>query len=126
MKLSEAILLGSMLKPQHYGFGKEGTSCALEAAAEAINEEHWSLVYKTWPWVQTLSRCPIPQCDSLCYGWYNRSYRDIIYHLNDKHQLSREAIALWVTSVEPHEPESPSPTMHNVVAEGQEAQASRR
>lgn len=122
MKLSEAILLGSMIKPQNHGFGRKDSSCALESACDAVGLDHWSFTERYWEWLRGSVKCPIAGCThpSFAKGYKNRSiYRDVVYHLNDHHRLSREAIAQWVAMVEPQEVDVISPTTHEVVAEQQ-------
>jgi hypothetical protein len=106
MKLSEAILLGSTLRPQIKGhlFG-DGRSCALGAAAEAIGSEpkdcptSWEFIRSEWPWTEVLLfRCPA------C--WRPRDTANalkLITHLNDFHNWTRQRTAAWVASVEPGE-----------------------
>ncbi len=94
MRLSEAIRLGAMLHPQHFGSARLydvdadmaiiGT-CAIGAAEEAG--------YSFWVPDETLNanaRCP--QCDC----WSRDTTRALIPHLNDDHRWTREAIADWV------------------------------
>jgi hypothetical protein len=109
MRLSEAIRLGSMLKPQGFGdlYVREG-SCALGAAYDAIGAAN---VVKSgdldamrerlraiWPFLvaDTESACPV-----CTYTEGNLEY--IIAHLNDFHGWTRERIADWVATIEPSE-----------------------
>lgn len=106
MRLSEAIRLGSMLKPQafdYYAF--DGGTCALGAAAEAcsidartvgqvdiarLSEQHeWSL--------EKFYEVPCPVCD-VNHG--DCDDENVIAHLNDVHRWTRERIADWVETVE--------------------------
>jgi hypothetical protein len=112
MRLSEAIRLGAMLRPQ--GFGELWTggpqalngeivetpvrSCALGAAYDAIGQGYtdpvravpaeWELLI-----VFTLVRCPVHQRAKSQVG-------AIIGHLNDCHRWTREQIADWVETLE--------------------------
>lgn len=106
MKLSEAILLGSTLRPQIRGhlFG-DGRSCALGAAGEAIGAtpkdcpSSWESIRHQWPWLQVLS-FPCPAC------WRPRGTSnavDLITHLNDFHGWTRQRTAAWVASIEPED-----------------------
>jgi hypothetical protein len=106
MKLSEAILLGSTLRPQIKGhlFG-DGRSCALGAAGEAIGAQpkdcpsSWEVIRKEWPWTQ-VSLFPCPAC------WRATGASKalvLIAHLNDFHGWTRQRTAEWVASVEPRE-----------------------
>ena len=98
MKLSEAIRLGAMLRPQitclywnRWGGAKMG-SCALGAAAEAIGlypkmeGVSFNAVFlemqKHWPWMNYAIRCSISAMN------FN---------------MSREKVADWVESIEPQE-----------------------
>lgn len=101
MKLSDAIRLGSMIRPQAFGeYYAHGGSCAAGAAFEAvgipeINDSAWSAQEETWN--RTLGRhvgCPVNQC---CFG---RSVVNMVVHLNDDHQWTREQIADWVEGLE--------------------------
>jgi hypothetical protein len=94
MRLSEAIRLGAMLRPQ--AFGKmfrtvrgEMRSCALGAAAEALGESPYDSFA---PLFDAMRMCPMG-----C-GW--TSVGSLIPHLNDEHRWTRERIADWVETVE--------------------------
>ena len=105
MKLSEAIRLGAMLKPQNHGFGAIDSTCALEAACEATGLEHWSFTDRIWPWLQKGVHCPVTGCTHPSFTKDSKYsiYRDVVYHLNDYHYWTRERIAYWVSLVEPNE-----------------------
>ena len=108
MKLSEAILLGSTLRPQTRGYlFADGRSCALGAAGEAIGAEPkdcpslLEVIRNEWPWTQVLSfRCPA------CWRPKGtlKALR-LITHLNDFHNWTRQCTAAWIASVEPAEQE---------------------
>lgn len=108
MKLSEAILLGSTLRPQIKGYlFADGRSCALGAAGEAVGAEpkdcqaSWEFIRNAWPWSQVLSfRCPA--CWRPRETW---RVLDLIVHLNDFHSWTRHCTAAWVASIEPREKE---------------------
>ena len=110
MKLSEAIRLGSMLKPQRFADGSipdPNRACALEAAALAI-----SSLEQPVTWAQLC--CPSPERDLFpilrhrvvscpakgCLFPHDTMKNEIIavniYHLNDTHHWTRERIANWV------------------------------
>lgn len=108
MRLSEAIRLGAMLKPQVFGalfvevnypapgdvFGLRSFvgTCALGAASDAVGQNP----QKQWLWVTNgLTKCPACQD-------YSINPHDTIAHLNDWHRWPREQIADWVATVEPH------------------------
>jgi hypothetical protein len=103
MKLSEAILLGSTLKPQAFGpaFDGKGT-CALGAAKDAIGNlylDKWGFLI--WPW--TMNPDLYLECPCLGCGSYLTRYQGplrVIIHLNDDHEWTRERIAGWVASIE--------------------------
>ena len=91
MKLSEAIRLGSMLKPQ--GFGpthNDGThSCALTAALDAIGKSGYyaDICYHfTTPAMRVTQ--PVSGEDMLALS--------AIRELNDRHRWTREQIADWI------------------------------
>jgi hypothetical protein len=98
MKLSEAILLGSMFRPPvRHEFVAPAGSCALGAAGEALGVPVPRLVPETfvsaWPRVSRTVRCPA--CDErlLPVVW-------AIIELNDRHQWTRPQIAAWVAELE--------------------------
>lgn len=101
MRLSEAIRLGAMLKPQGFGFGSghptASATCALGSAYEASNcGDGWWNLEKCFPIVNLLpTKCP--SCGD--------AMPSMVPHLNDDHRWSRERIADWVelieTSLEP-------------------------
>jgi hypothetical protein len=108
MKLSEAILLGSTLRPQIKGYlFADGRSCALGAAGEAIGAQpkdcqgSWEFIRNAWPWTQALS-FGCPACWRPKGTW---KVLDLIVHLNDFHSWTRQCTAAWVASVEPGEKE---------------------
>lgn len=86
------IRRGAMLRPQAYGHFLENTSCAFGAALEAIGGlgENDGL-----PWPELLHRvvrCPAFESD--------KSAINVVMHLNDQHQWTREQIAGWVETLE--------------------------
>ena len=99
MKLSVAIRLGAMMKPQYFvGDMKTlGGSCALMAAGDAIGVEYMKIhAPKIWPILATPAVCP--QCR------YSGCLETVIaYCLNDKHRWARERIADWVYTIESQE-----------------------
>lgn len=98
MKLSEAIRLGAMLKPQ--GFGDDATerhateSCALGAAYDAASVEPraWHALLRAFPLADVISARHCPECQM--WFW------SVIPHLNDDHRWTREQTADWVETVE--------------------------
>lgn len=103
MKLSEAILLGSVLAPQGFGMlqNDRGHLCALGAAARAIGSNCTATLeaISLWPWINCevrSVRCPACVRIAVTIG-------ENIVHLNDEHKWTFERIARWVASVEPQE-----------------------
>lgn len=101
MKVSEAIRLGSMLRPQ--GFGGlwtgmgETHSCALGAAFDALGCGFIGLgrpPLKVDLWLKDRATCPT------CGPYVYARREEIIAHLNDRHRWTRERIADWVESIE--------------------------
>lgn len=96
MKLSEAIRLGAMLRPQGFGaYIRDGRSCALGAAREAIG------VVLGWPeeWHLLLSKrqnCPVCCVADVAVA-VPRLFETIIL-LNDDHHWTREQIADFIES----------------------------
>lgn len=104
MKFSDAIRLGSMMKPQ--GFGdyetEDGGTCAYGAACNA-----GGLAYEdAFPgdWTDVLIRIESEECPAGC-GIPQRV--DMIPHLNDDHKWTREQIADYVEKFEPQPSEQP-------------------
>lgn len=109
MKLSHAMRLGAMLKPQCYGHlsTRGSRTCAFGAAFDALGilaeVEETSLVLTApgrWPWILT----------EMCHPVTGRTFAalNIIVLLNDQSLWTREEIADWVEKVEPAE-DLPSP-----------------
>ncbi len=102
MRLSEAIRLGAMNKPQGFGWYDDGAAtCAMGAAMEAVGCSKQPLITKRmWPvLVQSPASCPA--CDLVLHG-SDRLFAvgAIVVHLNDEHRWKREQIADWVESLE--------------------------
>jgi hypothetical protein len=98
MRLSEAIQLGALMKPQAFrALLTDDGACALGAAllaVGAVQEPARRSVRDRWPWALTLSAdCPSCGRSSSIFG--------VIAHLNDNHHWLREQIATWVASIEP-------------------------
>lgn len=104
MRLSEAMRLGAMLRPQITGrlLSRWG-SCALGAARQAAGVPTRETVSHPWVWTHTtLSHCPACRFST----GYQDFVEQLIKHLNDTHRWTRERIADWVESIEP-QPETP-------------------
>lgn len=99
MKLSEAIRLGAMMKPQDFSNGGRTTNstCAREAAADAVGENDWfeACRRQEWQWTYAVKIvCPV------CRGYERALACVIAYCLNDLHKWSRERIADFVEQIE--------------------------
>lgn len=94
MKLSDAIRLGSMLKPQGFGGLRDHVgTCALGAAEDAVGMIWW-VKFGSHP--ALMATCPA--CgDATTYD----SNLNTVAHLNDDHRWTREQIADWVATIEP-------------------------
>lgn len=130
MKLSLAIRLGAMLRPQ----GKnneamiwwvgERPTCALGAAMHALNlknesvirQDAWitnsiyPLIVARYEWIDTL-KVQCPACTD------SRRVIATIYSLNDTHRWTRERIADWVATVEPQDTAEPEHTIVEIMEE---------
>lgn len=116
MRLSEAIRLGAMLKPQAFGtwYDGEGT-CATGAALEAMgfldtnllsafpsrDEEEKvfsayaaSVAFREHNAILKNKKCACLECGSVAF------VGAMIVHLNNKHRWTRERIADWVETIE--------------------------
>ncbi len=116
MKLSEAILLGSIGSEQGKGMFINGNkTCALGAAFIAIGEGKLGSLYtyaesdrlclvmnREWPQTKKETKCPV--CNTL-----TSLHMVIGYHLNDQHQWTRPQIAAWVATIEPQDEVIPEP-----------------
>ena len=113
MKLSEAILLGSLNKPQ--GFGQLSVNpqakrtCAIGAALDAmgincIDASGAEYVYfrRIWPWTSDVARSPISDAFSVTTKGQYCSITRLIWVMNDA-RMTREAIAQWVKTIEPQQ-----------------------
>ncbi len=104
MKLSEAIRLGSMLKPQGFGlfFDMDELSCALTAARDAAGDRGW---VEKYPFLYKSMACLYPEC-----GECGSSLAVIIaIHLNDRHRWTREQIADYVEATFEQSTTEPTP-----------------
>jgi hypothetical protein len=106
MKLSEAIRLGAMLKPQGFGGNTTGpmatVTCALGAAYEAAEVAHcWIALSRRFPILMRIEWLVCPACDE--------RVETPIPHLNDDHRWTREQIADWVATIEAQHEPTPEP-----------------
>ena len=112
MRLSEAIRLGAMLKPQTTGgyVRDGGGTCALTAAAEAVGLRHA-------PFLDGVLQVDYPSLARVFpvlnarVGWFPVTtdmqpddVRTAIWDLNDAHGWTREQIADWVETIEQQQP----------------------
>lgn len=123
MKLSDAIRLGSMIKPQSFGDYRETHTstlmgypvldivhtCALGAALDAVGKlpsvdllfEDSNMTDATvdaeFPVLLSPALCPV------CGDEENDTVSDVVICLNDSHQWSRDRIADWVEIQETNE-----------------------
>lgn len=113
MRLSEAIRLGAMVKPQAFGYlevtyiyptnGPLGldrsfsATCAIGAAMEAVGLELCSDsaqdFFRCFPEAVMIWELPCPVCGALERG-------GPVPHLNNDHLWTRERIANWVETIE--------------------------
>ncbi len=108
MRLSDAIRLGAMLKPQGFGFYQTlGGSCAYGAALDAIgvraerqNTIEDDTITALFPISAARTRCPICTPDERAAFEPVRDVDSAITHLNDDHRWTREQIADFVASIE--------------------------
>jgi hypothetical protein len=104
MRLSEAMRLGAMLKPQGFRalIGLRGRTCALGAALDAIGCLDLGTIPPMWYWaVECIGFCPA------CRRPHRRDVVALIAHLNDRHHWTRERIAELIATIEPHEEAAP-------------------
>jgi len=108
MKLSEAIRMNGMMKPQGFGdysIGSIEAPCAIGGALQSVGLQdclqigmNYMIVTDVWPWLKLPVSCPVTDC--YCGGIQVQAI-SLIYHLNDQHRWTRAQIADWV---ELHEP----------------------
>ncbi len=103
MKLSEAIRLGAMLKPQAFGDMSISGSCALQSAAEALGLRHRMSIYCELPDIYPHLESLIVDLPDGLTGFMNGPrvpLIEAIYTLNDIAKWTRERIADWVETIE--------------------------
>jgi hypothetical protein len=113
MKLSEAIRMNGMMKPQGFGVAsldEVNAPCVVGGALQSIGRQagRWAALEQEWPFVLEIKHyCPV--CLHLPH-LKPATLELILWHLNDVHRWTREQIAGWVATVEPAEPqEAPAP-----------------
>jgi len=98
-KLSEAIRLGSILKPQGFGDRRDredggATACAFDAARDALGNQTGA-IEDIFPELKSFPlECPE------CQHRYSSPASVISMCLNDYHKWSRQRIADWVEEQE--------------------------
>lgn len=109
MRLSEAIRLGAMLRPQGRDvfMDEQHRTCALGAALDAIGQldrRGLGHIPSQWEWCWygmgldgDRYPCPAGRCS------YKSGALRVITHVNDHHGWTRERIADWVATIEPRE-----------------------
>jgi hypothetical protein len=125
MRLSEAIRLGSMIRPQAFGAAfEDGKSCAIGAAADAVgllnttrnSAQEWSffdVLARTSSSLGHKQEAACPACHTSETIWLP----SIIVHLNDHHKWTREQIADWIDTFESErQPAAASATPVDAVA----------
>ena len=124
MRLSEAIRLGSLIRPQAYyaWFSRDGSSCAIGAAIEAcgvefvpgMNTKQAEVVLKEFQaseyfqdFKKTLAKNTdvCPECgEAVKHRGQQEDVKpnisSVIVHLNNEHRWTRERIADWVGTFE--------------------------
>lgn len=105
MKLSDAIREGSKNTKQcfnsFFGRNENESNCAMGAAAvgcgfDLKNNKRARLLWDLFPTLNSFQHLLIRTNDRCFKCGYEGKVADIIMHLNDQHQVSREAIAEWV------------------------------
>lgn len=127
MPLTDAIRLGSMIRPKcSFYFFFNGQSCAQGAALEATGtpytefemmsgkcRDHHVTMIAQWPWTQT-RRITCPVCG------HEEVVKDVIAHLNNTgigdHDWSREQIADWLETIDPDKTHVEAPVTTEPVA----------
>jgi hypothetical protein len=122
MKLSEAIRMNGMMKPQGRGapsIGDPNAPCVIGGALQVVGKQvvaieeaqrvnNYGVLRTLWMWLDQPRQCPA--CNARTYDAVN-----VLYHLNDDHLWTRQQIADWVASVEPQE--EPAPQVEHELTE---------
>lgn len=107
MKLSEAIRLGAMLRPQcRWGFLEKYSSCALGAATEANGLSKLGQLRERYPILATWAPLPVDAAFGfLGFLRYAKGYiNELEFQIITLNMIwTRERIADWVESIEPQE-----------------------
>jgi hypothetical protein len=113
MKLSEAIRMNGMMKPQGFGpwsMTSLSAPCALGGALQILGRQcteetgpNYFALNEQWEWLLPNQECPIPDCNYGKTPQSNTNATCVIFHLNDDHRWTRQQIADWVETIEPAE-----------------------
>jgi hypothetical protein len=106
LKLSSAIRLGAMLKPQAFYDIYDGVgTCAIGAACDAMGQLDWVRelgdAVTLFPVLRVVAGHPF-------YDQSSWSVCTVVANLNDLHRWTREQIAEWVATVEAQQVEQPA------------------
>lgn len=123
LKLSEAIRLGAMLRPQAFGtYFSDGGSCAIAAAMEALGiasysrdhgtlfDSHRSLA-KRYPMLSKLRVVPPVDVNTDAPNVSN-----VIVRLNNDHYWTREQIADWIEQIERLQEPTSQPASRDLIS----------
>lgn len=117
MKLSEAIRLGAMLRPQGFDDYWDGDgSCAIGAACEANGitaaSRHTGTIADFEKPYDSIFKQVCPACGVKPDSSHESAagFINTVVHLNDKHRWTREAIADWVATIEAQHEAARQPT----------------
>jgi hypothetical protein len=102
VKLSEAIRLGAMMRPQAFGTVFDGIgTCAMGAACDAVGANYYNMRDSDELGMNHDDCVPCPACGKRPQEFvYASTIAGNIAHLNDHHFWTREAIADWVETIE--------------------------
>jgi len=113
MRMSEAMRLGAMLRPQAFGVQWDGVgTCAMGAAFEAAHgsANYVGEVFHPWPRLFALRVASPVTYDGV--SWF----RDVVTQLNDCHGWTRERIADWIATLPEDAPEATAAAREPVTA----------
>jgi hypothetical protein len=115
MKLSEAILLGSISTKQGFDFTCIDPDCAtpcvigtamyavgIHLGSDEAKNNAFSMFWETWPWLRQMVNGNIVRFKHPMKK-YEAGVTQILYSLNDTFRWTRPQIAAWVATVEPQE-----------------------
>ena len=130
MKLSEAILLGSVGSEQGFGVNSvltnSPTKCVMGAALHAVginvtvSFKAYSLLPEAWPWVNQVIDVPIiaqPQSGAFLGDATRQPIWNVLWMLNDIARWTRPQVAAWVAELEQMYDKQPEVTNQEVECE---------